>query len=91
VFIISQATDESKHMTQLEQFILSLTVTENNTADHRTLEMVSTLLSSSNYGVICQWNLKGRQESPVNLVQRVLPLMMDGVVLLKKNVREVKA
>ncbi|MCE5170728.1 hypothetical protein LQV63_15575 [Paenibacillus profundus] len=53
---MSQATDESKHMTQLEQFILSLTVRENNTADHKTLEMASTLLSWSNYGVICQWN-----------------------------------
>jgi AcrR family transcriptional regulator len=74
--------------TQLEQFILPLIAKGNHTADPKTLDMAARILSLSIYEVTYLWKVEGREESPAELAERVLPLLMNGVASLKNSVRE---
>ncbi|MGF9697067.1 TetR/AcrR family transcriptional regulator [Paenibacillus sp. MABNR03] len=73
---------EENIKTQLEQLILQIITRETDQAERKTLADAATMLSWSIYGLTYRWNLKGRQESPAELAERVAPLIMGGAGLL---------
>ncbi|SDC46425.1 transcriptional regulator, TetR family [Paenibacillus sp. CF095] len=73
---------EENIKTQLEQFLLQLMSKVAKDVDPKTLKITATMLSWSIYGMTYRWNVDGRQESPAELAQRVVPYMMGGLELL---------
>ncbi|MFF2481646.1 TetR/AcrR family transcriptional regulator [Paenibacillus sp. NPDC058071] len=64
---------------QLEQFISPLLSKSNHQANPKTLETAVKIVSLSIYEITYQWNLEGRLESPAELADRVMPLLMLGI------------
>jgi len=68
---------------QLEQNLLPLIAKRNHYADPKMLEMAATIVSLSIYEITYQWNLGEKRGSQTELAERVLPLLMNGVITLK--------
>ncbi|MFS0868346.1 TetR/AcrR family transcriptional regulator [Paenibacillus xylanilyticus] len=73
---------EENIKTQLEQLILQIITRDADQAELKTLADAATMLSWSIYGLTYRWNLEGRQESPAELAERVVPFIMGGAGLL---------
>ncbi|MEC0127537.1 TetR/AcrR family transcriptional regulator [Paenibacillus pabuli] len=73
---------EENIKTQLERLIFQIITRDSDSRERQPLEYVSTMLSWSIYGLTYRWNLEGRQESPSDLAERMVPFIMNGAGLL---------
>ncbi|QOS82252.1 TetR family transcriptional regulator C-terminal domain-containing protein [Paenibacillus sp. JNUCC31] len=68
---------------ELEQLIFQIITRDSDSMERQSLEYISTMLSWSIYGLTYRWNQEGRQESPSDLAERVVPFIMNGAGLLR--------
>jgi AcrR family transcriptional regulator len=70
---------------QLEQFIYGLVPKNRKEADKRTMELTSTMISWSIYGVTYHWNLEGKAGTPLDLAEKTVPLLSKWIISESKK------
>lgn len=73
---------EENIRTQLEKFILQLITQEHAHTDQNTLTTAATMISWAIYGAAYQWKKNNQQQSPSDLAERVVPIVMGGLHIL---------
>ncbi|MDP9579745.1 TetR/AcrR family transcriptional regulator [Priestia megaterium] len=71
---------------KLEIFISNLLSNSCIVSDKRTIDLSATMISWSIYGVTYRWNLEGRNETPLDLAEKVLPLLEKLSISQVKNI-----